>query len=387
MRQGASLTVIIQRYLNREVFKAATVVLVVLLMLFMGQRFVLYLGDAAQGNIGSDLVMALLLFQLPVFVSYLLPLSLFIGLLIALGNLYANHEITVLKACGFSQKQLFKTFVPLSILISIVCGYLTLFQVPYAVAAQQKMIQEQQRKGDLSLLREGRFQQSADAKSIIYVERIPKHDELEQVFFAQEDPTEQAFSIIFAERGRFLNDDDSGNFLVLENGHQYGGNPGVKKFQMLDFESYFMALKSKEAAVKKVKLKAVHTFELIQNPTVPHQGELQWRLSAPLSVPLLVLAALPLARVNPRQGKFGRLLPGMLVYLCYAALLITMRSSMEEEKLSPIIGTWWVHLLMFGYAWSEYTQWQWLKKLRKNGSNNGNGNSSTSGGSKAEASA
>lgn len=367
MRQGVPATVIIQRYLNREVFKAATIVLMVLLLLFMGQRFVLYLGDAAQGNISSDLVLALLMYQLPVFVSYLLPLSLFIGLLIALGNLYANHEITVLKACGFSPRQLFRTFVPLAVLVSIISGYLTLFQVPYAVAAQQQMIQEQKRKGDLSLLREGRFQQSADNKSIIYVERIPKHDELEQVFFAQEDPSEQAFSIIFAERGRFLNDPERGNFLVLEKGHQYGGNPGVKKFQMLDFESYFMALKSEDDAVKKVKLKAVHTFELLQNPTVPHQGELQWRLSAPLSVPLLLLAALPLAKVNPRQGKFGRLLPGLLVYLCYVALLITMRSNMEEEKLSPIIGTWWVHLLMLGYAWSEYTQWQWLKQLYKNG--------------------
>ncbi|MBT8448739.1 MAG: LPS export ABC transporter permease LptF [Gammaproteobacteria bacterium] len=362
---------IIQRYLNREASKAAFVVLMVLLLLFMGQRFVLYLGDAAQGLIGSNLVLSLLLFQLPVFVSYLLPLSLFIGLLIALGNLYANHEITVLKACGYSPKQLLKSFMPLAIFVSLISGYLTLFQVPYAVAAQQQMIAEQERKGDLSLLREGRFQQSSDSKTIIYVERIPKHDELEQVFFAQEDPSEQAFSIIFAERGRFLNDPERGNFLVLENGHQYGGNPGNRKFQMLDFESYFMAIKSREDEQKKVKLKAIGTLELLKNPTVPNQGELQWRLSAPLSVPLLLLVALPLARVNPRQGKFGRLLPGMLVYLCYAALLIMMRSSMEEEKLSPIIGTWWVHLLMFAYAWSEYTNWQWLKKRRNKPQSNG----------------
>lgn len=168
----------------------------------MGQRFVLYLGDAAQGNIGSDLVLSLLLFQLPVFISYLLPLSFFIGLLIALGNLYANHEMTILSATGFSQNQLFKTFLPLAIIITVVSGYLTLFQVPHAVAAQQAMILAQQQKGDLSLLREGRFQQSSDGKTIIYVERMPKHDELERVFFAQENPLEQQeFNIIFANNG------------------------------------------------------------------------------------------------------------------------------------------------------------------------------------------
>ena len=42
---------IIGRYLNKEVLKTLLVVLMVLLLLFMGQRFVMYLGSAAQGNI------------------------------------------------------------------------------------------------------------------------------------------------------------------------------------------------------------------------------------------------------------------------------------------------------------------------------------------------
>ncbi len=331
----------------------------------MGQRFVLYLGDAAQGNIGSDLVMMLLLLQLPVFISYLLPLSFFIGLLISLGNLYANQEMTILSATGFSQGQLYKTFLPMAIAVALISGYLTLFQVPTAVAAQQKMILEQQQKGDLSLLREGRFQQSADGKTIIYVERMPRHDQLERIFFAHENPAkQQAFSIIFAEQGYFLNDPERGNYLVLEKGHQYGGNPGLKKFQMLAFERYFMTIQTKADQVRKTKLKAVDTLTLILEPTIPHQGELQWRLSAPISVLLLLLVAIPLSKVNPRQGKFGRLVPSMLVYLCYVALIISMRSSMEDGKISPAIGTWWIHLLMFAYGWSEFTQWRWLKRSR-----------------------
>ena len=331
----------------------------------MGQRFVLYLGDAAQGNIGSDLVLTLLVLQLPVFISYLLPLSFFIGLLLALGNLYTNQEMTILGATGFSQGQLYRTFLPLALAVTVISGYLTLFQVPTAVAAQQKMILEQQQKGDLSLLREGRFQQSADGKTIIYVERMPRHDELEQIFFAHENPAEQqAFSIIFAQQGHFLNDPERGNYLVLEKGHQYGGNPGLKKFQMLAFERYFMTIQTKADQVRKTKLKAVDTATRILEPTIPHQGELQWRLSAPISVLLLLLVAIPLSKVNPRQGKFGRLVPSLLIYLCYVALIISMRSSMEDGKLNPAIGTWWVHLLMLFYGWSEFTQWRWLKKRR-----------------------
>ncbi|MFT5520880.1 MAG: lipopolysaccharide export LptBFGC system permease protein LptF, partial [Enterobacterales bacterium] len=51
---------IIGRYLNKEVIKTMLVVLMVLLMLFVGQRFVMYLSGAAQGRFSSDLVLTLL---------------------------------------------------------------------------------------------------------------------------------------------------------------------------------------------------------------------------------------------------------------------------------------------------------------------------------------
>ena len=100
LKQG--FLVIIGRYLNKEVIKTMLVVLMVLLMLFVGQRFVLYLSDAAKGSFSSDLVLTLLVLQLPVFISYLLPLSLFLGLLISLGKLHTDHEMTVIMACGIS---------------------------------------------------------------------------------------------------------------------------------------------------------------------------------------------------------------------------------------------------------------------------------------------
>jgi len=94
---------IIGRYLNKEVIKTMLVVLFILLILFLGQRFVLLLTDAAKGRIDSEIVLQLLIFQTPVFVSYLLPLSLFLGILITFGKLYADHEMAVLSAPTISQ--------------------------------------------------------------------------------------------------------------------------------------------------------------------------------------------------------------------------------------------------------------------------------------------
>jgi len=359
------LNVIVGRYLNKEVLKTMLVVLMVLLLLFVGQRFVQYLGDAAQGHISSSLVIQLLLLQVPVFVSYLIPLSLFLAILITVGKLYADNEMTVIFACGISINQVLKMFFPTIMVLSLLTGYLTLFQAPTAINLQQQLIKEQEIKGDLSLISPGRFQQTSDGKRIVYVEEINDDEQLQRIFFVQQDKNkEQEFSLIVSEKGRYWTNDSQQNFLVLENGNQYQGSPGNNKLRSMTFERYFMELKSNKEPAKISKLKARSTEQLINNLSMPNIAELQWRIAAPISVPLLILLALPFARIPPRQGKFARLLPGLLIYIGYMILLLTMRSAVEDEKISPWLGNWWVHLLLLSYGFSEFTQWKWLKKLK-----------------------
>ena len=356
---------IIGRYLNKEVIKTMLVVLVVLLLLFVGQRFVLYLGGAAKGNFSSDLVLTLLALQIPVFISYLLPLSLFLGILIALGKLHTDHEMTVITACGISDKQIFIYFLPLIALLSFLTGYLTLFQAPTATHIQKELIQEQQSKGELSLITPGRFQQTSDGSKIIYVEDVLEENNLQRIFFVEQGKdNSHDFSLIVSKSGRYWTDEQQKHYLVLEQGSQYQGSPGSSEFNTMSFERYFMELSKTDKRTAITKVKARPTSELLSNFNSTNQGEFQWRIAAPISIILLVMLALPLSRVPPRQGKFARLLPGLMIYVLYMILLITMRKGMMDEKIPPLIGTWWVHLLLLGYGYSEFTQWQWYQKLK-----------------------
>ena len=80
--------------------------------------------------------------------------------------------------------------------------------------------------------------------------------------------------------------------------------------------------------------------------TIEARAELQWRIAIPLSLPFLVLIAVPLSAVDPRQGRFGRMLPALLLYLGYFLLLLASRRVMEDGKLPSYIGLWWVHVVM-----------------------------------------
>ena len=88
---------------------------------------------------------------------------------------------------------------------------------------------------------------------------------------------------------------------------------------------------------------AIPTTELLGSKELRSIAELQWRISLPLLVFIVTLMAVPLSRVNPRQGRFLKLLPAILLYMAYLTILISARGSLEKGKLSPTLGLWWVH--------------------------------------------
>jgi len=96
------------------------------------------------------------------------------------------------------------------------------------------------------------------------------------------------------------------------------------------------------------------TAELIGSSLPEHQAELQWRLSTILLIPVITLIAVPLARVNPRQGRYNKLVPAFLIYAGYFLLLQYSRDLVAESNLSAFIGLWWVHALFISIGVVAY---------------------------------
>ena len=94
---------ILTRYLTKEVFKSQIAILFILLLIFFSQQLVRVLGSAANGKVPADLVFSLLGLGMPTMAQLMLPLCLFIAILLTFGRLYAESEITVMRACGVGQ--------------------------------------------------------------------------------------------------------------------------------------------------------------------------------------------------------------------------------------------------------------------------------------------
>jgi lipopolysaccharide export system permease protein len=65
---------------------------------------------------------------------------------------------------------------------------------------------------------------------------------------------------------------------------------------------------------------------------------------------ILALIAVPLSRSQPRQGRYGKLAIGLLVFIIYFNLLSAGKAWLEQGTVSGTVGLWWVHALMFSFA-------------------------------------
>ena len=88
------------------------------------------------------------------------------------------------------------------------------------------------------------------------------------------------------------------------------------------------------------------TAQLIGVKDPKYQAELQWRIAIPVSILLITFMAVPMAKVNPRQGRYAKLLPALALYLTFFLLLSASKSLIEDGAVSPH-SIWVVQIFFF----------------------------------------
>jgi lipopolysaccharide export system permease protein len=338
--------VLIFRYLVKETIKSQAAVFLLLMAIFITQKFVRVLAEASNGDIPASLVLGFLALSMPVLASLILPLSLFLGIMLAHGRLYVDSEMTVMRACGISEWYITRVMLALAVVMSLLTGVLTLWIAPLSVENEYQLEEKAGAETGLTTLIPGRFQQTANQQAVIFVHDIDSDsNQLKRVFLAQTEKAKNSEGIhmVYAEQGGVNTADDGSQKLVLKQGLQYEGKLGQQNYHIVEFDEYQIQIAEQKAEQKRRKLTAYPTSQLIGDPSLDAIAELNWRIAIPISLPFLVLIAVPLSAANPRQGRFGKMFPALLLYLGYFVLLMAGRKVLEDGKIPSFMGLWWVH--------------------------------------------
>ncbi len=334
-------------------------VTIILLVVALTSRFIQYLSEAVAGELASNILFLLILYRLPDFLLVILPLALFLGILLAYGRMYAENEMIILIGSGFSQMRLLLSTLGTSSLVLLVVAILSLQLTPWGVRNTEQLKQNQKQLTELDLIVAGQFQSFGDGNRVTYAERVyssgPGDRQLQNVFVAVSGELDESGQssprIIVAESARPEIDLDTGaRFMRLENVLQYDGVPGALDFSIGQFDVQSIVLPEPTSFEPVLEEETLSTSELFGSSLPEHQAELQWRISTLLVIPIITLIAVPLSKVDPRQGRYSKLIPAALLYAAYFVLLQFSKDMIAEENLPAVVGMWWVHLLFVGIA-------------------------------------
>jgi len=340
-----------------------TAVSLILLVVGLASRFIQYLGQAVAGELASDVLLLLMFYRLPDFFLVIVPLAFFLGVLLAYGRMYAENEMVVLFGSGFSQRRLLLFTAITSVSVMLFITVLSLSIVPWGARNTEQLKQNQDQLTEIDLIVAGQFQSFNDGDRVTYAESISMIPELgrqlENVFVAlsaernqrtngdeeqESDSSDSSPRILIAESARPIIDAETGaRFMRMENVYQYDGTPGLADFSVAQFDAQYLLLPTSTEFEASVEEESLSTLFLIGSSEPEHQAELQWRLSIIFLMPVITLIAVPMSKVDPRQGRYSKLISAAVIYASYFLLLQLSRDMVAEGEINAAIGLWWVH--------------------------------------------
>jgi len=335
--------VIIYRYLAYQVLQATLAVAFVISLIILSARFLNYMAEAANGEIESWAILLVLLYRIPEFLELVLPLSLFLGFLLAYGRMYVEYEMIVLKACGLGHWRLvFLSLIP-AISMALLVAYISLVLVPLGQLNFSKILVSQYTRSPLELLTPGHFF-TTDNGEVIYAETMNSDKTILSGFFSSKIVKNKIETIVAESGSRELDSETGEQFMVLRNGKRYQVEKNKGNVIETYFEIYRFKLKEPDKFKVKNVLESTPTLELLDSKENAEKAELQWRINiAPMAL-ILMFLAIPLSKVNPRQGRFLKLIPAIFIYLTYVGILLTIKNKIASGELDIYPGFFGVHL-------------------------------------------
>jgi len=337
-------------------------VTVVLLAILLANQLARVLSQAVANDFPRNVVFALIGLTTTGNLSVIMPIGFFLAIMLALGRLYHESEMAAIQACGVGPAGLFRPIAVLGIVIMGLLAWLSFIAIPEASARAQAIKAEALRDAQFGLLEPGRFRTFGGGNIVFYAERVDDNHILYNVNVFIERKARKApeaddeavppssFEIWTASRAEQRGVGQAEQTFVLYDGERYEGVPGEGKFRIIKFSEGGIPIRLGDVSGNQAKSDMKSTRELLASDDPKDVAELQWRIATPVSAMILLALAIPLARLRPRQGRFGRIGIAILVYFLYQRMLAAGRTWIETGVMPEFLGLWWVHGIALALA-------------------------------------
>jgi len=330
---------ILNRYFLKTIFSYTASLSVIFLLIIVSSRSIQYLDQAARGEINPEVVFWIILFRLPEFGQIILPLSFFLGIVLTLGKLRSESEFVVMQQNGFSLKRLHMLLIACSTLICAFILSLSTWLTPKFDLQIKNMLEQKTLKEKIIALTPGEFHKINET-TLVYSKENSNED-LTKVFIKNTIKENQAREFfVFAEKAYV--EGTTQETINLNNGSIFFLDD-FEKFSKLSFEE--MKFKVNLESNNNLKNEEANSLE---------SSNTTWLLSLCVMTIISVFLAIPLSSASPREGRYKKVLPALLLFSLYLGLLIASRGVSDQSTLNQITSMTLIHFTFLIIAFYLY---------------------------------
>jgi LPS export ABC transporter permease LptF/LPS export ABC transporter permease LptG len=301
-------------------------------------------------------------YTVPLALTYTIPMSVLVGILIGLSRLAADSEITAMRASGmgvWNFGRVLAIFVAAAWLLALANG---LYLAPWSLASLGRL--EDQLKGSqVSYEVQPRVFYEGFPKLVLYVQDVHSAQGgavWNGVFLADiSDPSNP--SITLAREGILVPEGQDRLHLHLKEGSTHETDPAqADHYQISTFQQTDIPIElapSENKADEQTPVKAIGTWALRDRAATAdpvsarlYLIEFHNRFALPTACLVLAMVGIPLGLSSKKSGKSGGfVLTIVLVFVYYFVSLIGV-SLAKQGRVSPIFGAWLANLVFFAAA-------------------------------------
>ena len=345
---------IADRYIIREMIPPFLISLCFFTFIFMMTQILEITQLVVNYQAGLLSVLFILLYSIPYFHIYIIPLSVMMSVLVTFLRLSSDNEIVALNAGGISIYRLIPPVFVFCLAALLITMSMTIFGLPWGKRSLESLISEIAVSSADIGLKERSFNDSFEGV-MLYVSKIDlKSKTLMDIFIEDRRNRETGSTVVVAPRGKLFSDPGKRIFqLRLFDGSISRVSLENRSADTITFDTYDLHLDLKEAIAsygkKRLDEKEMYFGELTEFlNTYPKRDddyyealvEYHRKFSLPVTCLALGILALPLGLQSKTARRSLGLVLGLISFLFYYLLLSAGKVYSEAGIIPVYIGMW-----------------------------------------------
>ncbi|QOI10811.1 LptF/LptG family permease [Blochmannia endosymbiont of Colobopsis nipponica] len=342
---------IITRYLIKAILKNQLIIFLVLLVVFFCQKFVKVLSILVENNVSIFYIFFLVFLSLVDVLKFILPFSLFLGLLITFKNFYMEHEIIGIYTCGLGKFYIMRTVSIFTIFIVVFLAVHIFWVSPWSSYYRDKFLFDLKYRFSALNIISGKFYFLDKRYLLFFISDIKKKFYFKNIFIVKFQPIGNNVSSLISAHMGFIDHLQNGDeYLVLNDGVYYEwfkDTDVFSNFFVTNFFKYKLLLTSSKRIYRSIKVDQMSIHELWDAGTLEANVELHWRFTLIISVWIMSMIATSLSVSCLHKYSLMSWSFGLILYFFFFTLQVSLRFYGVKNNLDHLVLFIWLTNIVY----------------------------------------